>query len=108
MASHIGIQSGDKNGLTVQEGGYFHMTSRKRTRERIETMNESGVTVEDDPLPYVKNDLEGSGTGRPSFASVIAASVSPGALLLHTVQETEVNKGKSTFKIAAERYDNDS
>lgn len=108
MGSHIGVTTEDKNGLSVQEGGYVHQSTKKGTREWIETMDESGVTVEADPLPYVKNDLEISGTGRPSFASVVAASVNPGALLLHSVQEGEGNKGKSTFKIAAERYDNDA
>lgn len=108
MAAHHGILTGDKFGLTIQEGGYFHQTSRKKARERIETMNESGITVEDDALPYMKVDLSGSGVGRPSFAALIAASANPGEKLLYSVKETEDHKLKSSFQVDAEIYENDA
>jgi len=107
MSAHKGITTEDKNGLTVQEGGYVHMASIKGTREWVETMNESGVTVEADPQPYILQALEISGVGRPDFGAVVAASVNPGSLLIHTVKEGETHNGKSTFSEQAERYDND-
>lgn len=107
MAAHVGIQAGDKFGLTTPVGGFAQETSRKSAKEWVSVKNESGVTVENDPLPVTKRDITMRGKGSPNFALITAAVVATGALKVFSVKLDEGNKDKPSFEYQAEIYEND-
>lgn len=106
MSAHVGITN--KFGLTTPTGAFAHETRKKSSREFVYVKNESGVTVDVDKLPYNKHDITMRGTGSADFSVLVTGTTAPGVLKILQVKEDQANKGKPTFEISAESYENDA